>query len=219
MKLRQTTLLFLLLSIFLNTYGQLDTAEYENWYFSVKSTESTMDSTNCSSIQATIHFFDTSYWGYALDLSHEVYGYDQSWQNSLQKQQTDWWQSGSTVSPTTGFYYPGDSINVQLSFCYNTANLPFSYRGLIIDLVDSSSDASMRIDKAFVYFTPYNTVEVWNYDDFLNLKRDWDSPEDGLQTGSRQYIHPDSIPISNLSDLEFVNDSFLIQYLSISGLG
>ena len=48
-----------------------------------------------------------------------------------------------------------------------------------------------------VYFTPYNSVEVWNERDFGTVKRNWKAPTD---TPQRTFIHEDSIPVSTLPD-------------------
>ncbi len=69
-----------------------------------------------------------------------------------------------------------------------------------------------------IYFTPYNTLEIWGYNEFLDLKREWDSPEEGLYTNLREYIDPDSLPESNVTIEEFNTDTFALQYLSYPGL-
>ncbi len=113
---------------------------------------------------------------------------------------------------------PGDSFNLSLSFSYNSEYLPFSYRALNIEILHQSDTSLAESFKAIIYFTPYNSLEVWDYDDFLDLKRSWESPEYGLLTEYRDSINPDSIPISNLSDDDFKNDSFQYQYFSLPGL-
>ncbi len=202
----------------LTVKAQLDTVNYDHWFLELESSEISLDSTNTVEIDIKIKFFDTTYWNHFIQLVHEVYEYDRTWQGVQFKMNTDWWVDGSSSSPTPGFYMPGDSFNLSLSFSYNSDYIPFSYRALKFEVLHQSDTSLAERLKAFIYFTPYNTLEIWNYDDFLDLKRSWESPEDGLLTEYRDTIHPDSIPESNLTDEDFMNDSFQYQYFSLPGL-
>jgi len=199
--------------------AQFDTASFEqNYAISIKSEEVSLNNSNTACISIKIKFYDTTYWDNIVSLKHQVYEYDRTWQGDLNKTNTDWWGAGSSSTPAQGFYFDGDSIQLALCFNYNSNYLPFSYRALRIEIGDG--DDNLNVEKTFVYFTPYNTLEIWSYDDFLDLKRTWDSPEEGLLTSNRDNnIHPDSIPTSNISDEEFANDSFEYQYFSLPGLG
>ncbi len=218
--MKKSILFSLLLTIAVVGKAQLDSAAFTGSYIlKIKSQEATLSSSNSATVDAQIIFYDTTYWDYTVKLEHEVYGYDRPWQGVLTKTSTDWWSSGSITAPTEGFYYAGDTLNISMNFSYNPNFLPYSFRSLKFN-VESAAGELVSLEKAFIYFTPYNTLETWNYDDFLDLKRTWDSPEDGLLTTYRaSYIHPDSIPQSNLTDEDFANDSFEYQYFSLPGLG
>jgi hypothetical protein len=140
--------------------------------FSIKtsSQETTLSSSNTATISFTIQFYDTTYWDYKIDLDHQVYEYDKPWQGVLNKTSTDWWQGGSTSTPSAGLYFPGDSITMSMNFNYDPNYLPYSYRALRIEIKDNANQM-ISVEKPFVYFTPYGTLKVWNYDDFLDLKR------------------------------------------------
>ncbi len=52
-----------------------------------------------------------------------------------------------------------------------------------------------------VYFTPWNTIEIWNESDFEDLQRVWFSQANNHD--ERIFIHKDSLPVSDLTDAEF----------------
>jgi hypothetical protein len=68
-----------------------------------------------------------------------------------------------------------------------------------------------------VYFTPWNTIEIWNESDFEDLQRVWFSQANNHD--ERIFIHKDSLPVSDLTDAEFFNDSIPKSYYSPQGLG
>lgn len=190
--MKKSIIAFFFFTLCLTSKAQLDTASFDASFFvNLNSQQINLTSSNTATVSFSIQFYDTTYWDYKVALEHQVYEYDRSWQNVLNKVSTDWWQGGNSSTPTSGFYYPGDSITLSLSFNYNPNYLPYSYRALRIE-VQNNANELIGLEKPMVYFTPYNTLEVWNYDDFLDLKRSWDSPEEGLLTASRAtYIHPD----------------------------
>lgn len=49
-----------------------------------------------------------------------------------------------------------------------------------------------------IYFTPYNSIEIWNLEDFYDLKRHW-LQEESIAP-QRIYIPKENIPQSNLGD-------------------
>ncbi|CAN5877500.1 hypothetical protein BH11BAC7_BH11BAC7_15210 [soil metagenome] len=104
----------------------------------------------------------------------------------------------STTNSSSRFgnisYLPGDTFSVWVNFNYNAASLPFYAQTIQIIQQDASARSSRAEVK--IYFTPYNTVEIWSVPDFCNLKRTWMAPS-GIAM-QRQYVHPDSIPQSNI---------------------
>jgi hypothetical protein len=142
--------------------AQLDTASFnDNFNIKISSQETNLSSSNTASISFTIQFYDTTYWNYKIELEHQVYEYDKPWQGVLNKTSTDWWQGGNSSTPTSGFYYPGDSFTLSLSFNYDPNYLPYSYRALRIE-VQNNTNELIALERPMVYFTPYNTLEVWD---------------------------------------------------------
>ena len=95
----------------------------------------------------------------------------------------------------------GDSL--LLSFILSipdTVNLPFYPQRIGIKLLTNRQDSDFQtITMAGkVYFTPYNSIEIWSLREFYDLKRYW-LEEDSIAP-PRIYIPRDSIPQSNLGD-------------------
>ena len=52
----------------------------------------------------------------------------------------------------------------------------------------------------YVWFTPWNTVEVWNATDYSSIKRQWLTPLKGADDPPRIDIDPAFLPVSNVPD-------------------
>jgi len=108
-------------------------------------------------------------------------------------------------------YYPGDSIIVDFNFAYDTASISFYPKTIEFVCI---SDTITRSATAVFYFTPFNTLEVWDVLDFNSLKRIWLLEKEEPET--RQYISKNSIPVSNVPDSSFfgsVNEDYSIVFI------
>ncbi|HZG01803.1 MAG TPA: hypothetical protein VEY71_12425, partial [Chitinophagales bacterium] len=114
----------------------------------------------------------------------------------------DDWQVVSVGNLSGSTFLPGDSAFRTIIIAHPVDSIPFyaqtikfnSY-GLIEGI---ASRPRVATTTANVYFTPYNTVEIWNSVEFANLQRYWFS--DPGQYKTRVYVHPDSIPVTNIPD-------------------
>jgi hypothetical protein len=50
---------------------------------------------------------------------------------------------------------------------------------------------------AYIYFAPYNTVEVWDQTDYENLQRAW-LTDDGRSASARVFVPRSAIPVSDI---------------------
>ena len=110
---------------------------------------------------------------------------------------------------TNTLFNLGDTIDFTFNITYNQNNLPFGYREITAVIPGTNGRITQRV---YIYFTPYNTIEIWNGEDFVNLKRVWFPP---IAVGSdldtqRIFIDRDSIPVSDLPDLPDIPDSSVI---------
>lgn len=125
--------------------------------------------------------------------------------NSILQVETPWFDET--------YLLPGDSAMCEIEIEFDTAALPFYPVGFDLQLVTHKHNDTM-LRHAFastkVYFTPYNTVEVWNMQDFNRLPRVWENPLDTPPT--RIYVHPDSIPTSTRPDLSTLTESWQTDY-------
>lgn len=109
----------------------------------------------------------------------------------------------SYTNITSQQYTDGDSIMFQVNVSHtDTANLPFYPEELALNLhyTNTLSDTLCHTIFSKLYYTPYNSVEIWSISDFLSLPRRWHHPSDN-PSAQRVYINPNSIPQTNMSDI------------------
>lgn len=100
-------------------------------------------------------------------------------------------------------YINGDSISLTVNVSHtDTSNLSFYPDDLFLTIHYSSMNSTKndyRV-KAKLYFTPYNTVEIWNITDFTSLPRRWYHSSDN-PTAKRVYLSQSEIPQSNILNM------------------
>jgi hypothetical protein len=111
------------------------------------------------------------------------------------------WQLISIGSLSGSSFLPGDSASRTIIVSYPLDSIPFYAHTITVcsyPIVQSKAVSTpLASGSAKVYFTPYNTVEVWNSSEFARLKRYWFSDK-GYKP--RIFVNRDSIPQSNIPD-------------------
>ncbi|MDP2174851.1 MAG: hypothetical protein Q8K70_02965, partial [Bacteroidota bacterium] len=105
---------------------------------------------------------------------------------------------------------PGDTMMFHFSLSYDIDSVPYYPADLDFYVKDSINNETVNNDFSIsskIYFTPWNTIEVWNFDDFHGQNRVWLANE-GNPT--RVFIHKDSLPVSDITDT-IPDDAFLKQ--------
>lgn len=108
----------------------------------------------------------------------------------------------------TNLYVENDSIEINFGFTYNTDSIPYYPQKLEIVFQSyyyaNNGDTVYQdiLATAMVYFTPYNTIEVWSLSDFQDLPRRW-FYEGDLDNPQRQYIAKESIPVSQIQPINW----------------
>ncbi len=102
-------------------------------------------------------------------------------------------RSAALIAPSVRL---GDTVRTTVAVQYDLNRLPFSLEKMEVKLVDPAGNL-VGTAPAFVFFTPYNTVELWNRTDLDKLNRVWDVPNSG-SVPARQYVNPSTIPASDL---------------------
>jgi hypothetical protein len=107
----------------------------------------------------------------------------------------------------------GDSLAIPFILQYPTANLPFYPQEFALQIPLYEYHSSGGTAQAFallpqpdetrkaigkVYFTPYNTVELWSVEDFENTYRSWIDPSNN-PLAQRIYVAEADIPVSDLN--------------------
>jgi hypothetical protein len=108
----------------------------------------------------------------------------------------------------------GANIPLTLPIIYR--KIPFYYQKAKVLLVSKNNHVASSAN-IYLYFTPYQTVEVWNEEDFDKLPRIWASPDKNNQPIPTR-IKKSDIPLSDLSLAELGNDSIPKSYISVPGL-
>ncbi|OQA89012.1 MAG: hypothetical protein BWY27_00890 [Bacteroidetes bacterium ADurb.Bin234] len=106
--------------------------------------------------------------------------------------------SNDSIMPV---YIMNDSLVLSFTVSIpDTGNLPFYPQYVELKLLSNKQDSNFQVVTIAgkVYFTPYNSIEIWSLEDFYNLKRYW-LEEDTIDR-QRIYIPRDSIPLSDLTD-------------------
>ena len=96
---------------------------------------------------------------------------------------------------------PGDSLLLSITFSINdTLNLPFYPQDINLEIQLNKQDSIYQpvIMAGKLYITPYNSIEIWNLEDFYNLERRW-MQKDSIEP-PRMYIPRENIPQSNLGN-------------------
>ncbi len=175
------TILFITLLFFATKLQaqQCGAGNYSNIALGFTSTEIT-SLTGSFTLQFKVFTSDTAYLD-SLSFTHLPNGFNAS----------------NSASYNKTVLYVGDSALVTTSVNYPVNNLPY-YPDQIDVTVHSHSAQGARNTKAtqvVVFFTPYNTIELWNKYDYLNLPRQWNQPTTGVAP-TRVYISKDSLPVS-----------------------
>lgn len=87
--------------------------------------------------------------------------------------------------------YTGDSLQIDtLSLSYDTSNLPFFLKEIRMYML---IDSVISMSPVYIYFAPWDTVEIWNDENNPIENRNW-LADNNLDTPQRVYIDPDTLP-------------------------
>lgn len=132
------------------------------------------------------------------------------------------WQLSSVSYPGTGNFLAAlDSVEITYAITYPVNHLPFypasisvslaidqaSQNQTAITLIAPPADQERLVAKGKVYFTPYNTTEVWSEGDFMNLKRTWFLKGSSMDT-TRISVPKSSVPVSNIQPTDSVSEDW-----------
>ena len=107
----------------------------------------------------------------------------------------------SNATNIVGTYYPFDSITLCVSIQNNNySNLPFYPCEFSCKVNYTTHSSSSNTELVFMsYYTPYNTIEIWDVETFYSLPRKWLNPKDN-PNATRIYVAQSSIPQTDIVD-------------------
>jgi len=162
-----------------------------------KSTEGKLISKEISSINGTANFEGYFRCGDSMQfINQTVFSLPSGW-SITQNNSLD----------TTSVFVEGDSIGNDYTISYPTTSLPYFAQEIkIVQYYKDyqTGDTSTSTIHFWVFFTPWNTVEIWDHYDYYTIGRVWKSPTDSVDT-TRIFIAKSSLPNNTYDE----NDSNL----------
>ncbi len=117
------------------------------------------------------------------------------------------WNYQMVADKTGQSFNKGDSTIISFNITYNTAILPFFPQTIKftqnVEVENNVNNIQKISAEGKVYFTPYNTVEVWSNADFYNIPRMWLDKASNIDT-TRISISKSSISVSNLTEVDTI---------------
>lgn len=125
------------------------------------------------------------------------------------------YSSAAVVSLPDSNVTEGQSRNIIFDIPFDSAKIPFTFDRLKIGLRNKTTGEVDASTIAYLYFTPYRTVEIWNQTDFEGLPRDWTTRATGE---ARIEIPKSRLPTTDLSRTELELGQIETMEVSVPGL-
>ncbi|MBI3232827.1 MAG: hypothetical protein HYZ42_02105 [Bacteroidetes bacterium] len=105
---------------------------------------------------------------------------------------------------------PGDSIYATVRIAYDVDSLPYYPKmlSLVCEGVDSGNIPTRKEVSVVLYFTPWNSLEIWDKYDYDELPRRWDQPNTGEAEPARVYINKNTLPISTALSIDSLENDY-----------
>ncbi len=143
-----------------------------------------------------------------------------TWKSPLTITKPNNWTISKITYPSKTTLLKKDSVDFTVIINYPTANIPFFPKDISFSINTLLGTVNQnQLAKGKVFFTPYNTVEIWNVSDFFGLNRIWIQPGSVKDT-LRRFITKSSIPASNILPTDNISEDWQddFQWKSFPGL-
>jgi hypothetical protein len=139
---------------------------------------------------------DTSTLSGQISVQFKIKAIDTSSIDSIRLNLGDWFTSYSIGSYTSSML-ENDSQTITATIYYDTNAISFYPEQVRISCYakNNQSEQFQTVSNVPIFFTPYNSIEIWNINDFHALPRVWCTRE--TPQPARVILSKDSIPISN----------------------
>jgi len=106
---------------------------------------------------------------------------------------------GMSINPALlgNTYNANDSVIITFTINYPLDAIPYFVQHIVVSHYLAGDFKEEIYASAMIYFTPYNTIEIWDLQDFSDLTRRWHSPDEITDT-TRVYIDKNDIPVSDI---------------------
>lgn len=114
-----------------------------------------------------------------------------------------------------GKYKAKDHLKMTLALSYDPDEIPYHPQVMQVGLRNLETGKMEYGNEIYVYFTPWNTVEIWNSEDFRRLPRAWEASN---TSAKRRKVNRNNLPVSDLSAEEWLDQDVPKRYISVPGL-
>jgi len=127
---------------------------------------------------------------------------------------TGWQVSTHTLAGINHWYEKGDSITFTINVSYPTTNLP--YYPKVLEISQKLHNLDGDIFEATLYghafFTPWNTLELFDDYDFYRSGRVWKVEHPNATEPARVFIAKSNIPVCNITATDTVEYAWQEDY-------
>ncbi len=127
-----------------------------------------------------------------------------------------WFTLSSFTQPDTTLWYDTDSINFSFELLTDTNNLSFYAQKLTFNqkvITDHGSENIIQWN-AWIYFTPWRTVEIWNESEYYGSGRSWKIANPDSSEPTRVYFSKSFLPTSTYSAPDSIINEWETEYLT-----
>tara|TARA_B110000090_G_scaffold129686_1_gene143160 strand:- start:174 stop:956 length:783 start_codon:yes stop_codon:yes gene_type:complete len=109
-----------------------------------------------------------------------------------------WFTLASFTQPDTSLWYDGDSLNFIFTLQADTNALSFYAQKLTFSqsIILQNGNKEVIQWNAWVYFTPWRTIEIWNEQDYYGGTRSWKIAHPDSAEPMRVYFSKSMLPTS-----------------------
>jgi Leucine-rich repeat (LRR) protein len=143
-----------------------------------------------------------------------------TWQQPITVSKPASWTVGPITYPSKTSLIKGDSVDFRVQLNYSTGSVPFFPQDISFSF-NTIRGANRQNQKAIgkVFFTPYNTTEIWSTGDFYSLNRVW-IERGSIPDTTRRFIAKTAIPVSDILPTDAIIEEWQddFQWKQVPGL-
>lgn len=127
-----------------------------------------------------------------------------------------WFTLASFTQPDTSMWYDGDSLNFTYTLLADTNHLSYYSQKVAFSQAILLKDGRKDVVQwnAWIYFTPWRTIEIWNEMDYYGGGRSWKIAHPDSTEPTRVYFDKSLVPISTYQEPDTSADKWEFEHLT-----